>query len=789
MFRKFVIRNLLKRPFLNLIKVIGLSLALCCILLIVLFLKNELTYDSFHTNSSRIYRLTTTSSSLFSDKHFARIPTAGFIPILTETFPEIENYVRLAPIRGGMMKLNEEFIEVDQAFQCDSTFFEVFDAELLVGNPESILSHPGSMVISKSFAEKIFGKENPIGEILTLPSGQFYGEHVDFTILGIMKDFPQNSHFHPELITSPVDGSILNGWAWSYVLLHENTDPAKILLGFGDFYTTQRGENAGEIEISAHLQVITDIHLHSNKLREIESNNTMSVVYTLSLAALILLLIALINYANLSIGMAGFSDKYFLISQLSGATSWMKLKHYLSEGMIIVLATFAGGGVLAIAVRNLIQKQLSVDLFTGNVPLILSIAGLFGLLSILSGILPMLARINKIGLKRKGISKSLIVLQYSISIALIVAVLIIQRQTNFALKSGVGVEDENLICIDHVHTDVQRKFELFKEELQKQNSVQSVSAMFEPPGGEANDLFRFTLEGYLPDENDNMDDMIGVFPCDYSFASIFNLRFLSGDNFSENYVDNQGSGEYIINSSALRKLKYANPDEIIGKEFSLIFHTADISIPAGKIIGVVEDFHLSSIKKEIEPLVLFKRKDLWLMNFVVSFKPGIQAEAITDIESVWKKLFPEFPFQYAYVSSMYQQVYKTELLQAKLLSIFTLIALFICSMGLLGMSLLTTQRRVKEIAVRKVIGATIPEILILINWGFLKWILMSYIIAIPIAYFAMNRWLENFAYKASFPWWIFALAGLVAIFIALVTVSVQSWKAAGSNPVEGLRYE
>ena len=353
----------------------------------------------------------------------------------------------------------------------------------------------------------------------------------------------------------------------------------------------------------------------------------------------------------------------------------------------------------------------------------------------------------------------------------------------------MGVENKNLICFEDVHSNVQNKFEVFKEELLKYNSIESVSAMFEPPGGEANDMFQFTMEGYIVNETKKADNMIGIFPCDYSFATIFNLNFLSGSNFSENNQDNEGSGEYIINRSAMRRLNYTNPGEIIGKEFGLISNIDGIKIPTGKIIGVVEDFHLSSIKKEIEPLVLFKRKDLWLINFVISFRPGMETKALADIKSVWTKMFPEYPFQYEYVSSMYENVYKTELLQAGLLSIFTFIALFICSMGLLGLSLLTTQRRTKEIGIRKINGARIIEIMIMLNWDLVKWIMISFIMAVPFALLFMNKWLESFAYKIALRWWIFALAGLTAILIALITVSLQSWRAASRNPVEALRYE
>ena len=796
---KFAFRNLLKRPFLNLVKIIGLALSLSGILIIVLFLKNELTYDRFHKKSDRIYRLTITSSDILDGKHFARIPNPDYVPRMAEYFPEIENYVRLVPIMGGVIKLNENFIKVNEAFQCDSTFFDVFDTGLLAGNPENILDNPGSMVVSESFAKKVFGNENPVGKTLSLPEGQYYGKNIDFTIKGVMKDFPQNSHFHPELIVTPVDKGEFNRWAWTYLLLSPNANPNNIILGFKDFAAMQLGKKVAEIKTDAYLQNITDIHLRSDKLREIEPNSNMSVIITLSVAVLLLLFIAITNYVNLNIGMAVFSDKYLYISKVFGSSRWMKMKYYLSEGIIIAILSIVFCGLITSLAHITIQKHFALNLFKGNTPLILSVIVSFGLFSILSGILLLLR--EEIGnlrsilkpdtkyLKRKGVSKSLIVLQYTISIALIVAVIVIRRQTNFALESSLGVKENNLICFENVHSNVQQKFELFKAELLKYKSIEFVSAMLEPPGGEANDMFQFTMEDYINNGINDAENKIGIFPCDFSFASIFNLHFLSGNNFSEKNEDNEGSGEFIINESAMRRLHYADPEKIIGKEFGLIFDDDAVKIPKGKIIGVVKDFHLSSIKKKIEPLVLFKRKDIWLLDFVVSFRPGMQAEGLSDIEHVWKKMFPEHLFQYEYVNSMYKNLYKRELLQARLLELFTVIALFICSMGLLGMSLLTTQRRTREIGIRKVNGAKIYQIMIMLNRDFIKWIVVSFIIAIPFAFLAMNKWLESFAYKITLSWWIFALAGLVAILIALITVSIQCWKAASVNPVEALKYE
>lgn len=797
---KIVIRNILKRPFLNLIKIIGLSLSLSGILLIVLFLKNELTFDRFHKKSDRIYRFTVFEPSFIAGRHFARVYNPGYIKAMTDYFPEVENYVRMAPVRGGVMKHDNQYILISQAFECDSTFFEVFDAKLLAGNSENILNSPGSMVVSESFAKRTFGNADPIGQILTQPSGQFYDRNTDFTIKGIMKDFPQNSHFHPEFITTPVDKTVLEGWAWTYLLLSENASPDKIISGFKDFYSSLTEINKNEITAEAYLQNISEIHLHSNKLREIEPNSSMSVIYTLSIASLILLMIALTNYANLNTGMAGYSDKYLFISKVSGSSVRMTLRYFMTEGIIIFIVSVAISIIISASANTLIWKSLGSDLFTGNTLLILLTVVLFGILSLLSGILPLIRQgVRSIRIssdrkyenknRRKGLSKGILVLQYAISIALIIAVIVIHRQTGYAIERSMGAKNENLICFKDVHTNVQSKFEVFKEELLKYNTIEYVSAMFAAPGDEANDMFQFRMEGHPVNETNKADNLIGIFPCDYSFASIFNLKFVNGENFSEKNEDNEGSGEFIINESAMKRLNYTNPDEITGKEFKLITNIDGIEIPAGKIIGVVEDFHLSSIKKKTEPLVMFKRKDLWLINFVVSFRPGMKTRALTDIESVWTNIFPGYPFQYAYVNSMYKDVYKTERLQSKLLTIFTIMALFICSMGLLGLSLLTTQRRTKEIGLRKINGAGITEIMIMLNRDLVKWILISFVIAFPFSYYAMDRWLESFAYKISLEWWIFALAGLTAMLIALLTISVQSWKSAKRNPVEVLRYE
>ncbi len=795
MLLKLVVRNIVKRPFLNLIKVLGLALGLSGILFIALFLKNELSYDRFHAKADRIYRLTLTDPRLLNGSHFARIINSEHVPDLAQHFPEIEGYARLAPIRGGVMFYNEKYYSVDQAFVCDSTFFEVFDARLLLGDKKNVLNSPASMVVSESFAQKVFGTANPVGEVLSIPAGQFYGEKIDFTIKGVMKDFPQDSHFHPELITTSAMGPI-SWWAYVYLVLSDHADPSKITADYPGYLAQATNQPLDKIQTQAYLQKLTDIHLKSDKLREIEANSNTSNVLVLAIAAAILLLISMSNVASLNLGMAGFNQKLFKVNQLLGSSKLIILAYFFLEGLLLTALAMILVLVLSLPVNKLIANQYNINLLHGNALFKTILLAGFVLLSLFASLQPVLKQgFEKVAWKqdfplRKGIvvSRGIIITQFAFAIALIAVVLVISRQTRFALQHSMGAQQNNIICFESVHANVQQKFELFKNELLKNNSIESVSAMLEPPGGEANDMFAFELEGReKPD--DQQEERIGVFPCDYSFAPLFKLEFLAGQNFSEKNLDVEGSGEYIINETALNYLDYAASTDIIGKGFKLNFTSPGIEIPRGKIIGVVKDFYLSSIKKKVGPLVLFKRDRLWLINFVVAHKPGMRDIAIKDMKAVWEQLFPEYPFVHQEVSSMYHKVYKSELLQARLLSLFTFISLFICSMGLLGLSLLVSQYKVKEIGIRKVNGACVSEVLIMLNKNFVKWVAIAFVIATPIAYYAMYKWLENFAYKTELSWWVFVLPVLLVLLIVLLTVSWQSWSAARRNPVESLRYE
>lgn len=795
MLLKYALRNVKKRPLLNLIKIVGLSLGLVGILFITLFLKNEMAYDTLHKKADRIFRLTTTSQSFLENNHFARIINSESLPELSGELPEIENFVRLMPLRDGLILRREQNYSIEQAFAVDDTFFEIFDAEFLKGDRSTVLVNPGSTVISESFALKVFGDEDPIGMTLSLPAGHFNPEKMDLTVNGVIKDFSQESHFHPNLLFMPGRDKI-SGWAYAYLLLSQKVYPPviedKVSRKFTERYAE---EDNNEVVVNAHLMNIQDIHLNSNLLREIEPNGSMTSIYVFSIAALILLFISLSNFTNLSLGMAGYLRKFLALNQVLGSSKRIIINYFFIESFIIVLGAIFIVLVTCIPLNSIILEHYQINLLQGNGMFALGIILLFGFFGVLAGVQPVIKNRFEnftLGDSLKGNSsfyrhKFMLISQFVMAIVLLVGVIVISEQTSFAMKNSMGAEKNNVVCISSIHSEIQKDFGIFKSELLRQNAIISVSAMLDPPGGETHDMFPYVMQD-VPEVNSNRNS-IGVFPCDYSFADLFDLTFLSGKNFSSNNRDEMEKGEYIINKTAMNYLGFQDPNMVLGKAFEILSPVEGVDLPKGSIIGVVKDFHLSGLQTKVEPLVLFKRADSWLHHIVVAYNPTLKNEAIKNITKIWSSLFPKYPLEYLQVSTIYKNVYKAELLQRNLIIIFAIISVFVCAMGLIGLSLMISQRRFKEIGIRKVNGAKISEILLMLNKDFLSWLTMAFVLATPLAFLAANKWLEAFAYKINISWWMFLLAGVITLFITIITVSWHSYRAAKQNPVKSLRTE
>jgi len=790
---KYALRNIRKRPVLNLIKIVGLSLGLCGVLFIALFVKNEFSYEQMHSNTDRIHRLTTTNSDFAKGNHFARIPDSEIIPELSEEIPEIETAVRLMPLRDKLILKEGQHYGISQAFAVDDTFLKVFDIAFIDGNPNSALAEPDAAVISKSLAQKVFGDENPMGKVISLPPGLYNSIETDFTVKGVMEDFAQESHLHPDLLVMPGSDAI-SGWAYVYLLLKDKASAVglidKLSNKLNELYSL---ETDNETKAQVHLMNIKEIHLNSNLLREIEPNGSISNIYVLAISALILLFISLSNFTSLNLGMAGYLTKFLALNQILGSSKRIMTHYFLVESVIIVFLSLALVLVFSFQLNNVVFDVYQINLLEGNGGFAIGVILLFSLLSILAGIQPVLKnRFQNLTLGKKiqgegtvRTHKVLLISQFALAIILLVGVIVISRQTDYALSNSMGAKEDNVLCIPYVHAEVQKDFNLFKSKLLNYSGIGSVSAMMAPPGGETNDMFPFAMKNVPNDEA----EYIGVFSCDYSFADVFGLSFLAGKNFSENSTDENGNGEYVINETALRYLGYQDPNEVIGEDFALLSPVASVTLPEGKIVGVVKDFHLSGLQTKVEPLTLFKRENSWLGNIVISYVPSLRAEAIANIQKAWTDLYPKYPLEYFQVSSLYKNVYKTERLQKNLILVFALIAVFVCAMGVLGLSLMVAQKRFKEIGIRKVNGATISEILIMLNTDFLKWLVIAFVLATPIAYLGANKWLEAFAYKIDIGIGMFLLAGGTVILITILTVSWHSYKAARVNPVKSLRTE
>ncbi len=792
---KYALRNIKKRPLLNLIKIVGLSLGLCGILFIALFLKNEVAYDIFHKKADRIFRLTTTSQTFFENNHFARILNSEFLPELSDKLPGIEKFVRLMPLRDGLILKQEQHYSIQQAFAVDETFFEIFDAEFIKGDQNSVLVNPGSTVISESFALKVFGDENPIGKTLSLPAGHFNPEKMDLTIHGVIKDFSQESHFHPNLLVMPGPDKI-SGWSYTYLLLQQKVNSLVVGNKVSKIFTALYGEeDNNEVVINAHLTNIQRIHLNSNLLREIEPNGTMTSIYVFSIAALILLYISLSNFTNLSLGMAGYLRKFLALNQVLGSSKRIIINYFFIESFIIVCGAILIVLVTCIPLNAILFEHYQINFLFGNGMFTIGIILIFGVLGVLAGMQPLIKKSFEnftLGDSLKGNSslyrhKFMLISQFVMAIVLLVGVIVISEQTNFALKNSMAADNNNVVCIASVHSEVQKDFGIFKSELLNQNSIISVSAMMDPPGGETHDMFPFVMQD-VP-EMESSSNSIGVFACDYSFADLFNLTFLGGMNFSNNSTDEMEKGEYIINETAMKYLGFQDPYIVVGKAFAILSPVEGVDLPKGKIIGVVKDFHLSGLQTKIEPLVLFKRADSWLGNIVIAYNPKLKNEAVRNITKIWSRIFPKYPLEYSEVSTIYKNIYKSELLQRNLIIIFAIISILVCAMGLIGLSLMISQRRFKEIGIRKVNGAKISEILLMLNKDFLRWLTIAFVLATPLAFLAATKWLEAFAYKINISWWMFLLAGVITIIITITTVSWHSYKAAKQNPVKSLRNE
>lgn len=792
-----------------LINILGLALSFACVALVTAFTKQELTYDRFHSKADRIYRVS--NSTIVGDRthHPARI-WGEWVPKLPEDYPQIENLVRMVPFKKGVVQIGNERFYSEKMFRVDSSFFDIFDFEWIEGDMDRALTEPKQAVVSRSMAEKYYGTTDVVGKTIDITHQQVDSGFA-FTIVGVMEDFPENSHFHADVLTTIPDMTYNNSWGYTYYLMKKGTDVEKLRGTIQKNWDEDLEE--GHLRHVIHFQKLTDIHLYSHKTREIETNGDVKSVILLASGALIILFIALINFLNLSRVQFISEIKSIKVRMINGATKALVAKDYAMESLVISVSAILMGTLLA----KKLGEYMHVDPFAA--PGLSGIIVLTFLVGVaLLAVYPLLnskvTADTRVAPSKAGMYTFPLVLQFTLAVVAIAGTIVLQRQINFLNNEHPNAENANILVIEKNPWPVVQRFEPFKTEMLADPSIINVTGAMEEPGGDILDNNTFEMEGIEPSEN----NIIYIFTIDKDFLKAMHVKPLAGTvdfgytpphQWEENALElgtlvNSGSTDearinelrealgdyrekYILNESALKMLGISDPQEAIGKRFRYNFFLPDL-MPEGEIIGVVPDLHYTNLHNEERPLVIIAKK-VFTHTFLIELDPNRRDEAIAHLNRVWNKVNPEYPLEYQYISDSYQKVYTTEYAESTVLGLFAIISILLSALGIYAIAAFTIKRRVKEIGLRKVNGATVSEIMLMLNQNFVRWIALAFVIATPIAWYAMHRWLENFAYKVSLSWWIFALAGFVAMAVALVTVSIQSYQAATRNPVDSLRYE
>lgn len=794
---KIAVRNLLKHKAFSFINIAGVAIGLACFLLLALYVKDELSYDRFNANADRIYRLSRTFLSKDGTASL-RLGHAAppFGPLIKQDFPEVEQVVRLLET-GASVKYGESVFNEEKVFAAEPNLFKVFSFDVAVGNPDKALENPFSIMFSRSLAKKYFGDENPMGKTVRLDN------QLDYTVTGIFEPLPSQSHFHPDFLVSfstlndpRVYGEegLRSNWGnnsfSTYLLLPENYDAQKIVKAFPAFQNRHIDPKASTWSV-LDLTKLTDIHLHSHLDSEIEANGDIQYVYLFSAIAIFILIIACINYMNLATAKSATRAKEVGMRKVIGAVRSQLINQFLSESILLVLVSVLIAILIVImclpALNNFTQKQLefnalldpvfiailvSITLFTGV------IAGSYPAF-FMTSFQPISVLKGKIAsaLKNGKLRQSLVVVQFAIAVVLIISTAVVYNQMRYIRNYDLGYSKDQVILLG-MPDDSATNFESIKQRLKENSNVKEVGRSSRIPSGRLLDSWEaYVMKG---DTMATSDIIIKSLAVDEAFIPVYQIAMAAGRNFSLDHPTDKTSG-FILNQTAARLLGWKNPADAIGNGFGY----GEIR---GQIIGVTKDFHFESLHQKVVPMVMFNESGR-LGRISIHVSGSNIKQAVSHIESVWKTQFPDKPFEYEFLDQRFGKLYAREQTQQLLFGIFAGIAIFISCLGLLGLSMFMAELRTKEIGVRKVLGASVASIVTLLSQDFLKLVVIAILIASPIAWYGMHNWLQDFAYHTEINWWVFALAGFLAIAIALFTVSLQSIKAALMNPVKSLKSE
>jgi len=780
-------RNLWRHKGFSLLNIIGLTIGITAFFLIFLYVCFEMSYDSFHSKEERIYRLVSDAKTPSETLHY-NAPPVPVTAHIKQEFPEIQSVTRLTLGDSWMVIRGDRVFSVENVATADTNFFKVFDFPLLKGDRNTVLKYPNSVVLCESEAKKFFGNENPIGQSLTMTRIKLHG-----TVTGLMKDFPENSHLKINMIFAADTLNADESQQWdnygynTYLLLSPNTNAAAFQAKLPAFMQRIGGAELRKTQTKPilFLEPLKDIYLYSTRDGSAKGNITNVRIF--AIIGAFILLIAGINFVNLTTARSGERAKEVGIRKVVGASRPMLARQFICESIILSLIacvlSAALSALLLPAFNHLAGKEISDGIFShpqylwillGTSIAIGLFAGFYPAL-VLSSFQPIAVLKGRFSTGLRGIflRKALVIVQFTIATGLIIATLIVYNQLNYMRNQDLGFSKDQELILDTRGDSTRQSF---KQEIAGIPGVRSVTMSSNVPGNElyygASQLEN--VQGTMQNTN------VNVVVTDYGYIKQFGIRMLAGRDFSPMFSTDSTQAA-ILNETAIHLLGYTDPAQAIGKRYQ------QFGAP-GHIIGVVKDFHFRSLQEPIKPLVLLlypKQCDLLCVKVDNQNLPATFA----NIEHKWKTMLTDRPFDYFFMDEYFDRQYRTDDRFGNLFLYFAILAISISCLGLMGLASYSTLQRTKEIGVRKVVGASVGQIVLLLSKDFIQLVGWSFLVAVPPSWFLMHTWLSGFAYRIGSYWWVFLAAGVMAVVVAIITISFQSIRAAITNPVKSLRSE
>jgi putative ABC transport system permease protein len=799
---KIAFRNLQRQKGFSLINISGLAIGMACCLLILLYVSDELSFDRFHEKGDRIYRILSQSSIGGTSRHFAISPSA-LAPAATESIPEIKLYSRLYEFGEMRLQHNDDIHEFSTWYAADQDFFSIFSHHFIMGDPNTALQQPYSLVLSESTAKSIFGRTDVLGETLHTPN-----DHpLEVQITGVIKDIPENSHYNFDILLSTITWRAIQNeqqegqqqresfldeayffQAYSYLLLQENADPEEVQTKIMGVVEARWGELLRQRGVTRQypLQALKDIHLRSNYESDLGNPGNINYVYLFSAIALLVLIIACFNFINLSTAKSAKRAKEVGLRKVFGAYKKQLIKQFLGESILLSLFGLVLGLILVLLVlpafNNLTNKQ-----FDNNQLLSLTaILGLFIIMVVtgfIAGSFPafVISSFEPVetvqgkfasGKKSSFIRRLLVVIQFAISIFMIIGILVILKQLDFMKNKDFGFNKDYMVVINNRG----RATDALKNQILQNPEVLSVSFSRSVPGQYSGD------DTFLP-EGKSAEETVraSAFYIGYDFIKNYEMEILWGRDFSKKFPSDVREG-IIINEKMAADIGWGESD--IGKELVNVSRNS----ARKRVIGIVRNFHHKSLKLEINPTVL---------NLVpqggrytsVRIRPDNVPSTLGFLKDLFQKTFPGQEFEYYFIDDDFRNKYPEEEKVERIYFYFGFLAIFVACLGLYALASYTIEQKTKEIGIRKVLGAKTQGLVFTLSKEFLKWVLLANLLAWPTAFIIMNDWLKNFAYRIDIAWWMFIASGILTLIIAVLTISYQAFKSAISDPVEALRYE